>query len=167
MATHFVLDQSFPALPDVRWPPSIRITHVHEYDARLTGDIEDWQVMLSLHQRGDVDVFVTQDRHILDSPTEMVVLARIGLALVVASDTGDNPLRAAGLLLAGAENVARLIANEGPSVYWLSTRPVRMSPDDLVHAIAARQGLSPQYLTRREMARVGDLSGPVVPWRND
>jgi hypothetical protein len=167
VATHFVLDQNYPMLPEVQWPPSVRISYLRDYDGRLTHDFEDWQVMLSLYQRGGVDAFVTQDRNILSSPTEMVVLSQLALSLVVTKDTGNNPMRAAGLLLAGAEIVARRIANEGHRIFLLSMRPVPKSPGDLINRIATHQSLSPPDLIRREMARVGDLVTPVVPMDSD
>ncbi len=163
MATHFVLDQNYPMLPEVQWPPSISISYLRDYDSRLTRHFEDWEVMLSLHQRGGVDVFVTQDKNILSSPTEMVVLSQLTLSLVVTKDTGNNPMSAAGMLLARAELVAKRIANEGHRVFTLAMRPTAKSPDDLINTIATHQRMTPPELREREMALVGALAAPVVP----
>ena len=92
----------------------------------------------------------------------MVVLSQLNLSLVVTKDTGNNPMRAAGMLLAGAELVARRIANEGHRVFTLAMRPTPKSPDDLINIIATHQRLTPPELREREMALVGDLTASVL-----
>jgi len=160
---HLVLDHNYPAgCLEVPWPSSVRLSRLRHLDARLTRDFEDWQVILALHQRGDVDAFVTQDAAMLSLPTEMVVLAKCGLCLIVTKDTGHSPLRALGLLMAGLETAVRRITNERPTVLVLSTSVKSESADSRINGIADRSGVAPPELIERELSKVGDLSVPVL-----
>jgi hypothetical protein len=160
---HLVLDHNYPAeCLEVPWPSSVRLSRLRDIDARLTRDFEDWQVLLALHQRGDVDAFVTQDAAMLSLPTEMVVLSKCGLCLVVTKDTGHSPLRALGLLMAGLETAVRRIENERPAVLVLSTSVKSETADSRINGMAGHSGLAPPELIEREMTRVGALSAPVL-----
>ena len=98
---HFVLDHNFPiaVVTGVDWPPAPRLTSLETYEPRLIRNHEDWQVLTELARRGDVDGYITNDDSMLNLPTEMIALSLTPLVLVVTSDTGDDPLKATGLLM--------------------------------------------------------------------
>ncbi|MDP8922590.1 MAG: hypothetical protein M3O34_06895 [Chloroflexota bacterium] len=106
----FVLDHNFPyTATGIRWPPTITLTPLQEYDRRLVREHEDWQVLTELARRGDVGGYITNDTNdarMLNLPTEMVALARSRLILVVTDETGDDPLAATGLLMAYLPEIA-------------------------------------------------------------
>lgn len=58
-----MLDQNFPwFVAGFRWPADLRITRVPDYPPELVHAVEDWEVLVELSKRGDVDGVVTQDR---------------------------------------------------------------------------------------------------------
>jgi len=159
---HFVLDHNFPPLPDVTWPDSIKFSRLIDVDARLIRDYDDWQVLLALHQRGDVDAFVTQDAAMLSLATEMVALSRLRLCLVVTKDTGQSPMRALGLLMAGLDTVANHVRNERRRIVELSLHSKAVSVDERLNRIALHQRVTPPDLRDRELAKIGDIERQVL-----
>jgi hypothetical protein len=97
----FALDQNFPepivdALND--FIPEAELVPLREIDP-LLAEVDDWEVLLALHHHErDWDGLITNDRRMLNLPREMAVLRQTNLTLVVAHDSGHDPIRATGLL---------------------------------------------------------------------
>ncbi len=79
---------------------------MRQLESRLTAGYEDWQVLLALHQRGDVHGFITNDAGILELPREMVVLSKTRLVLVLTDQVGHDPLRATRLVMLHLQQLA-------------------------------------------------------------
>jgi hypothetical protein len=57
----FVLDHNFPLMSTgIKWPPSISLEPLSRYDARLTENHTDWQVLRELDRRGDADGYIRE-----------------------------------------------------------------------------------------------------------
>lgn len=159
---HFVLDHNFPEIvTTVKWPPSIELSQLKALDSRLISGLEDWQVLLALHQRGGIDAFVTQDVRILSSPTEVTILCQLSLSLVVVEGVAENPIRATGVLMAHLEPIVSKLG-EGTRIFRLRVNRVDDTPNKYLNQVALQQRISPPDLAKRENAIIGDLSAPVV-----
>ncbi len=96
-------------------------------DERLAQSVDDWRILLSLHQRGDWDGLVTTDSGMLSLPRELTVLMQTKLSLVVAEEAGHDPLRATGLVLLHLPGICRDTTTTKPQVWRLRApgrRPV-------------------------------------------
>ena len=114
---HFVLDQNFPDLAlRIPWPPQIQISALRQVEPELTRDHEDWEILIALSKRGDIDGFITNDAKMLDQPRTMVALSKTRLVLIVTDESGHQPLRATALLMLHIEEVVKRIqARTGPA----------------------------------------------------
>ena len=134
---------------------------MRQLESRLTAGYEDWQVLLALHQRGDVHGFITNDAGILELPREMVVLSKTRLVLVLTDQVGHDPLRATGLVMLHLQQLAAQL-DGSPMIHVLrprSHRPLR--PGTQINTLANRRGMPPNELISSELRDVGDLSVPV------
>ncbi len=105
---NFVLDQNFPwQVTALDWPPYLQLSPLKKVAPHLTRDYDDWQVLLALDRRGDVDGVITNDAKILDQATEVVVLHQSRLVLVVTDGVGDDPIRATGLVMVHLKGIAK------------------------------------------------------------
>ena len=126
----FALDQNFPdpiieALND--FIPEAELVPLREIDPALT-EIDDWQVLLALyHDPRPWDGLVTNDRHMLNLPREMAVLRQTNLTLVVAHDSGHDPVRATGLLFTHLGYICRQTTDANSQVWELTAnnRPAK------------------------------------------
>ncbi|HUX87929.1 MAG TPA: hypothetical protein VMW65_13080 [Chloroflexota bacterium] len=156
LVAHFVLDQNFPwYAAAVRWPPSLRISRLAEIEPTLTSDVDDWEVFLGLHKRGDVDGFITNDAKLLMQATEMVALQRTSLALVITDDVGHLPIRATGLVMVHLEEVAKQV--DGKShVFRLRARQLTHElPHQHLERIAGQEKNRLSELIGREVTKMG------------
>jgi hypothetical protein len=91
----FALDQNFPqpiidALND--FIPEADLVPLRDVDPLLVADIDDWQVLLALHQHvRPWDGLITTDSGMLNLPREMAVVRQTNLTLVVAEGAGHDP----------------------------------------------------------------------------
>jgi hypothetical protein len=154
--THYVLDQNFPYyVAGFDWPPSISVSRLTDVDPGLTRNREDWQVILALAEREDVDGFVTNDRRMLLLPKEMIALSRTRLALVVTDGVGHQPLRATGLIMLHLEHVTRSLDGQ-PRVFLV--RPAQLQPVSAwtqVNSVAKHLGVHVNQLVGDELAAMG------------
>lgn len=141
MSRRFALDQNFPvpilnALRD--YVGDTELVSVRDIDARLA-TIEDSELLLWLHQRGDWDGLVTTDSGMLKLPRELSTLIQTKLTLVIAEATGHDPLKATGLVLTHLPRICQLTTPSKAQVWALSatTRPHR-EPWEYLGLIAKR-----------------------------
>ena len=84
MAQHFVLDHNFPWYASrIEWPSGIAVSRLADVNADLVAGREDWEILLSLGSRGDVDGFITNDAAMVRLESAMVALHATRLVLVV------------------------------------------------------------------------------------
>ncbi len=152
---HFVLDQNFPIqATGLSWPPSLQLTRLAAIEPTLTGNHDDWEILLALQRRGDVDGFITNDADMLQLAKEMVVLARSRLVLVVTDGVGHDPIRATGLIMTHLQQIARNVTGRS-QIYIL--RPGQLtpaSPGTQINRIAQRLGIQPNILISQQSADI-------------
>lgn len=155
---HFVLDQNFPwHVTQLPWPSNVQITPLMTLASHLTVNFDDWQVMREFARRGDVDGFITNDADMLNLSTEMVILLRTQLTLVVTDGVGHNPLRATGLLMVHLREIAQKVSGK-PEIYILRPANLRLTrPGEQINKIAARKQVPPNQLITEETKRISAL----------
>lgn len=135
----FVLDEQFPetileslglGVPEAELVP---LRHV---DNKLRG-LDDWEVLLEIHKKGDWDGLVTVDPAMLLLPQELVVIHQTRLTVVAAGSAGDDPIRAAGLLLVHLPMICKKCVKSVGQVWKLSaTSKNHEKPLDLLELVA-------------------------------
>jgi hypothetical protein len=154
---HFVLDQNFPLyITGFQWArPELRISRLSEIDRELTYDQDDWQVLLALEKRGDVDGFITNDGKMLNLPTEMLALHTTSLALVITDGVGDQPIRATGLIMVHLETIVSQLSTK-PRIWILKPTPTAAKrPWDYLQKIANNRHVDVGILAEEERRRLG------------
>ncbi len=138
-SAHFVLDQNFPWYATaVVWPSGLKISRLGDIEPTLTYDKEDWEVILGLDRREDVNGFITNDAKMLMLPSEMVALSRTRLAVVIPDDVGDQPIRATGLVMVHIGEIAKSLDGR-PQIFRLRARQVKRElPKDHLDRIAGQ-----------------------------
>jgi len=168
MNAHFVLDHGFPAniaRQELQQflPPGVRITRLYDLNPALTRDHEDWQLILKLDARGDVNGFITTDDRMTRSPHSMGAMNRSHLTLVVTDATGHHPVRATGLVLTHLTEIAKGL-DATPRAFILRPRFDARAPQDHFDHIASQRGVLPseQWLSVRDavLAYERDLRRP-------
>jgi len=159
----FALDQNFPQpivdglaeyIIEAELVPLVRI------DEKLA-TLEDWEVMLALnhHQRA-WDGLITTDANMLALPRELAVLMQTKLTLVVSKESGHDPIKATGLLLAYLPGICQQTERERSQVWTL--RAVQRPADDpwekmeqlaRRHATTASKLYAANKLNSKEMRR--------------
>lgn len=143
MSRRFALDQNFPvpilnALRD--YVGDAELVSVRDTDARLM-TVEDWELLLWLHQRGEWDGLVTTDSGMLTLPHELSILVQTKLTLVVAEATGHDPLKATGLVLTHLPRICQLTTPQKAQVWALrATTQGHRDPWEHLALIAKRAG---------------------------
>ena len=121
----FALDQNFPepiiaALNE--YIPEAELVPLGDVDALLS-EIDDWEVLLALHHHArEWDGLITNDESMLNLPREMAVLRQTNLTLVVAHDSGHDPIRATGLLFTHLGYIARNTTPDESQIWELTAR---------------------------------------------
>jgi len=88
--------------------PEARLTPLTKIDPWLTADVEDWAILVALHQRRpDVHGFITTDESMLHTPKLLPILLQTNLTLVVCQEAGHDAIAATGLLLLHLPRIAR------------------------------------------------------------
>lgn len=160
MDAHFVLDHNFPgAVAKEHWqnylPDGLRLTRLYDLDPDLSRDHEDWQILLKLDRRGDVDGFITNDYRITRSATEMVAMAQTALALVVTVKSGHHPVRAMGLVMVHLIEIANGLDGT-PRIHLLKPSGRAEHPNQRINRIAQCRRTAPDTLVAAEMASIRD-----------
>lgn len=152
---HFVLDQNFPfQATGLPWPPGLTLSPLRAIDPGLTYNHDDWEIFRALHQRGDIDGFITNDANILDLSREMVMLSRTQLTLVVTAGLGHDPLAATGLIMVHLPQIAKQ-THPKPHIYILKRSQLNLTNvRTTVDKLAQRIGIAPSDLMKQELAEI-------------
>ncbi len=158
----FALDQNFPepiiaALNE--YIPEAELVPLRVVDPMLA-EIDDWQVLLALHHHDrDWDGLITNDDSMLNLPREMAVLRQTNLTLVVAHDSGHDPIRATGLLFTHLGYIARNTSRAESQIWELTARnrPARNAWHHLTR-IADHQNTTAQNLWRQSRLTNAELA---------
>lgn len=141
----------------------VEITMIEDIDPRLIDNMDDWQVLLALHQKGFPGM-ITLDDKMLSLPREMSVVHQTNLTLVVLEDAGQDPVRATGELLTSLGYIVNAYHADQPQIFRIPKR--RMTPPvdayDRITAIAHREGSTPQALYVRERLSDAERADPVL-----
>lgn len=66
---HFVLDQTFPVQgTGLPWPSTLRLSLLQDILPGMEGGHDDWELLLALDKRGDIDGFIANDAKMLYLP---------------------------------------------------------------------------------------------------
>lgn len=143
----FALDHAFPQ------PVVEQLAMLFEHEARLVPiqdvdpempELDDWEVLLALHHDArSWDGLITTDAGMLSLARELWVLMRTRLSLVVTQDSGDDPVRATGLLFVHLSAVCKRTSPTVPQLWRLRAReqgPV--DPMDQVKSAAEHRNVS-------------------------
>jgi hypothetical protein len=127
----FALDQNFPqpivdALAE--YIIEAELVPISDIDERLA-TLDDWEVMLALHHHERPwDGLITTDANMLALPRELAVLMQTKLTLVVAKESGHDPIKATGLLLAYLPGICQRVEPDKAQLWTL--RAVQRPADD-------------------------------------
>ena len=120
----FALDEDFPdtiiealglGVPEAELVP---IRHI---DPRLR-QMDDWQLLLSLHHLRGWDGIVSTDSRMLNLPRELAVIHQTYLTVVIVEQAGHDPIRAAGLLLVHLPVICRRTVPSIGQIWKLSAQ---------------------------------------------
>jgi hypothetical protein len=159
----FALDQNFPQpIVDalVEYVVEAELVPLARIDEQLA-TLEDWEVMLALHRHERAwDGLITTDANMLALPRELAVLLQTKLTLVVTKESGHDPIKATGLLLAYLPGICQQTQPERPQVWTLRAvqRPAndpweRMEQLARQHATTASKLYAAHKLSSKEMER--------------
>lgn len=123
MTRLFALDRNFPD-PIVavlaEYQPHAELVRLDDIDGRLS-DLDDWELLLALHHHArPSDGLITTDSSMLNQGPELVALIQTKLTLVVAMASGDNPVKASGLLFAFLEGICKRTSPEVTQAWTLT-----------------------------------------------
>ena len=123
MARLFALDRNFPD-PIVavlaEYQPHAELVRLDDIDERMS-DLDDWELLLALYHRAEPwDGLITTDSSMLNQGQELAALIQTKLTLVVAMASGDNPVKASGLLFAYLEGICKRTRPEVTQVWTLT-----------------------------------------------
>jgi hypothetical protein len=157
----FALDQNFPepiieALNE--FIPEAELVPLREIDPQLS-EIDDWQVLLALsHHAREWDGLITNDGRMLNLPREMCVLRQTNLTLVIALDSGHDPIRATGLLFTHLGYICRNTTPDESQVWQLQANN-RPASDAWHHLqrIAQHQNADPEALWQESRLTAAEL----------
>ncbi|MHB1571857.1 MAG: hypothetical protein ACYC0H_22000 [Solirubrobacteraceae bacterium] len=137
----FALDHNFPdpivsVLSDFQ--ADAELVRVDRIDPRMP-DLDDWELLLALHHHASPwDGLITTDSSMLNQAPELAALIQTKLTLVVAIESGHNPVKASGLLFAYLGGICKRTQPDAPQVWTLNaaSNPHR-EPWDFLKRVAA------------------------------
>jgi hypothetical protein len=163
----FALDHNFPdpileVLTDFQ--ADAALVRVDQIDARMP-DLDDWELLLALHHHEEPwDGLITTDSSMLNQGPELAALIQTNLTLVVAIESGHNPVKASGLLFAYLGGICQRTRPDRPQAWTLNaaSNPHR-EPWDFLKRFAVHNNrntddvwaefkLSPEELARDPLA---------------
>lgn len=110
MSRLFALDQNFPqGIASVldEYMAEADLVPVEQIDPRMA-TVDDWEILLALsHHEYPWDGLITTDSGMLSLPREIAVLCQTKLTLVVAEESGHDPLKATGLVLSHLPGICK------------------------------------------------------------
>ena len=84
-------------------------------------DLEDWELLVALHHDASPwDGLITTDSSMLNQGPELAALIQTKLTLVVAVESGHNPVKASGLLFAYLGGICKRTRPDAPQVWTLN-----------------------------------------------
>ena len=120
MSRLFALDHNFPQpIVDVlsAFQADAELVRVDQIDSRMP-DLDDWELLLALHHHPKAwDGLITTDSSMLRQGPELAALIQTKLTLVVAMESGHNPVKASGLLFAYLEGICQRTTPEKPQAW--------------------------------------------------
>lgn len=120
----FALDEDFPdtILEALQWGVTeADLVPMRHLDQRLRG-LDDWELLLALHHMQDIDGLITTDSGMLSLPRELAVIHQTNLTLVVVERAGDDPIRAAGLLLVHLPHICKKTVRSTGQIWKLNAQ---------------------------------------------
>ncbi len=146
----FALDQNFPqpivdALAE--YIIEAELVPILQIDEKLA-TVDDWQVLLALHRHKRAwDGLITTDANMLALPRELSVLMQTKLTLVVTRESGHDPIKATGLLLAYLPGICQRTEPGSAQVWTLSAvQKAAEDPWRRMGQVAERQGMTASKL---------------------
>jgi hypothetical protein len=136
----------------------LELVSIREFAPELTGEeVEDWQVIVGLRQRG-AEGLVTCDDSMIEVAQVVAVIEQTRFTVVTCQEAGDDAVKASGMLLTHLPAVGRRHDDHRPMVWRLHAaeqRPKKLG--DLKAAIEAKSGVKvDDYRVSRET-----LQGPL------
>lgn len=136
---------------------------LHRISEKMVDKLEDWEVILALHQQG-YDGLITLDYEMLSLSREMAAVHQTKCTLVAVESAGHNPLRATGQLLLYANYIANTHVVGQPQVFTI-TKPRPTPPRsawDCLGLIANKDKLSVQETYDHARLTPTELAHPVI-----
>lgn len=139
----FALDHNFPQ-PIVavlsEYMVEAELVPIDAIDSRMP-ELDDWQVLLALHQhRRPFDGLITTDSSMVQLPRELATLLQTKLTLVIAEESGHDPLKATGLVLAHLPGICQRTSPDTAQAWILrATQRGHTSPWELLERVASHQ----------------------------
>lgn len=139
----FALDQNFPT-------PVVDALRAYLIEADLVSvraidpllaRMDDWELLLALHHSTPrCDGLITTDSAMTSLPRELAVLMQTKLTLVVAAESGHDPLKATGLVLAHLPQICKR-SNPSTAQIWTLRAATKQheEPWDYLKRIAKRE----------------------------
>jgi hypothetical protein len=119
----FALDHNFPdpivsVLSDFQ--AEAELVRVDRIDDRMP-DLDDWELLLALHHHSEPwDGLITTDSSMLNQGPELATLIQTKLTLIVAMESGHNPVKASGLLFAYLSGICKRTQPDRAQAWTLS-----------------------------------------------
>ena len=168
----FALDQNFPdtILPLLEESiPEAVLVPLRKIDVRLVKDVDDWEILHALyHHAGAWDGMITTDTAMLKLPRELAVLKQTKLTLIATDRAGNDPLRAAGLLMTHLPHVCKNSRKDLAQV-WLLSATQKNHDDPWAHLekLAARANTAPVAFFDKFCLSESQLATNPLPPDND
>jgi hypothetical protein len=115
--------------------------------------------LLALHRRDEPwDGMITTDSSMLSLPKELSLLCQTKLTQIVAEETGHDPIRATGLVLAHIDGICKKTRRDVAQVWTLRTTTREHTPPwELLTRIAQRHGTTANDLYAAERLTADEL----------
>jgi hypothetical protein len=136
----FALDHNFPD-PIVavltEFQADAELVRIDQIDERMP-DLDDWELLVALHHHSSPwDGLITTDSSMLNQGPELAALIQTKLTLVVAVESGHNPVKASGLLFAYLGGICKRTRHDQPQVWTLNAvNSAHREPWDFVKRFA-------------------------------
>ena len=157
----FALDQNFPQLLIRAASPyfqGVELEPIWRIDPRLA-ELDDWELLLALHHhKRPFDGLITTDDSMLNQPRELEIVRQTSLTLVVVKESGHDPIKATGLLLAHLDSVCSQTTSARPQVWELTARKrAGQDPSEFIERVANHQNRSPEDVLSEVRLTKADL----------
>lgn len=166
----FALDHNFPQ-PIVavlsEYMVEAELVPIDAIDRRMS-ELDDWQVLLALHQHNrPFDGLITTDSSMVQLPRELATLMQTKLTLVIAEESGHDPLKATGLVLAHLPGICKRTRSDTAQAWILrAAQRAHTSPWELLERVATHQNRGVRELFAEASLSAAELlADPLDPGR--